>query len=830
MIQWRDYTTYQGDNFFTRPSEAASRAQKRSDGLKPKILNEDDWLYPKREAPDPPLGPLPRESNDFVAHSWRASHSLAGLVWFATGLGTFVDGLAVTISPRNYSMGLLLFWSALALVFAVYVGVLLIDKISRRLRQITVALIGVYPAVLYRMSSPLILGGFDEHLHERTLLDLLHGSGLFAPNSMLPVSPDYPGMELFTGAVVRLAGLPVMVGMSLVVLLCRLVFVLVLYNSALTVSPSHRAASLMVIFYAMSPQFYFFNSQYAYQTMALTLGLGGLLLLRRAQLAGNANSRSLTIMATLALVATVITHHITSWFVLVFLLAWTVATPRNRRRILVIGSVTMTSAVAVWTTPIFTKLLNYFDPVFLTALQQLEGLVAGTRQRKVFNNSAGVVTPEWQRAWLLLYAIVCTFVAVVCAIQLLRRALRHRDGRLGLLGFLCLGYPLTLAARFLPGAVSLGDRASTFFFLPLSLSAALVMSCDMRLKPCERRSRHVARHELRPAWGLAFILLAAVLYLGGVFVGGGPNWEYLPGSYLVSADFRSQDAWTIAAVRWAAMHLPPGSRVVADRIPADLLAGEAQQWLLTTPSGNLEPALLYFSNTWGPYQTMVVRDLKINYLYVDQRSSESLPQEGYYISVGETPKPERLTESDLDKFSRVRGLTAVYHRGPVTIYNTAGLGVKPGLTGFTGQRPMGLGRIGDGILGVAIVALAFAMRRKLDWLTHATRNAGVLGATIAVMAAVTLTGLALFGLRVIPGPSFTIPALVTAGAICIAWRVKERSRLVPQRVFSGTIHPLVILGIALGMTGLALSFHAAWTIDVADVDKILGTSIGVWNP
>ena len=95
-----------------------------------------------------------------------------------------------------------------------------------------------------------------------------------------------------------------------------------------------------------------------------------------------------------------------------------------------------------------------------------------------------------------------------------------------------------------------------------------------------------------------------------------------------------------------------------------------------------EPALLYFSNTWGTYQTTVVRDLKINYLYVDQRLSESLPQEGYYIAVGETPEPEVLTTIDLDKFSHVRGLTVVYHRGPVTIYNTAGLGVQTGSDRF----------------------------------------------------------------------------------------------------------------------------------------------------
>lgn len=831
--------TYQRDSAFTRPSQPASRAERRGDEFKPGLLSEYDWLYVKGQALDTPPESGPRESNSFVSRTTPSSHitspsrtkrSLAGIIWLATGLGVCVDGAAVTLSSSNYSIGLFLFWSALAVVFATYVGVLLADRISETLRRLIIALIGVYPAVLYRMSSPLVLGGFDEHLHELTLVDLLHGSGLFAPNSMLPVSPDYPGLELFTATFIRLTGLPVMLGMSLVVLLCRLVFIQVLYSSALTVSPSRRVAALMVIFYAVSPQFYFFNSQYAYQTMALTLGLGGLLLLRRAQLALGANSRSLTILAAFALVATVITHHITGWFVLAFLLAWTVVTPRSRRRVLVIGSAVMTAAVFAWIIPIFAKLLNYFDPVFLTALQQLKGLAGGASQRQVFNNSAGVVTPEWQRAVLLLYALVCTFAAVVSAMLLLRRALRYRDGRLALLGFLCLAYPLTLAAHFLPGAASLGDRASTFFFLPLALSAALVVTRDMRLRPGDKSSRHTAPLRLRPAWTASFILFAGILYLGGVFVGGGPNWEYLPGSYLVSADFRGQDSYTIAAVRWAALHLPPGNRVVADRIPADLLASEAGQWLITTPSGNLEPALLYFSTTWGPYQTTVVRDLRINYIYVDQRLSESLPQEGYYISVGETPRPERLTATDLDKFAHVRGLTVVYHRGPVTIYDTAGLGVKPDATGFTGERPMGFGRLGDAIFGIAFVALTFAMRRWLEWLRYTFRSTGALGATVFAMAAITLAGLLLFGLRIAPGPSFTVGASLTAAALSLVWRIKTKGRLMHRRAFLGMIQPLTLLGILAGLVGLALSFHTAWIIDVADVDKILHVSIGVWNP
>src|ERR1022692_174962 len=180
------------------------------------------------------------------------SPRLAGVVWLGTGLGLYLDGFAVTVAPRHPGVGLLLFWAAILIPFATYTTVLLAAQPSRALREFTIAAVGVYPAVIYRMSSPLVLGGFDEHQHERTLLDLLHGSGLFAPNPLLGISPRYPGMELFTGAVVRLTGMPVMLGMSLVVLLCRLLLVLTIYHGALTVNPSRWGASLVVVLYATS--------------------------------------------------------------------------------------------------------------------------------------------------------------------------------------------------------------------------------------------------------------------------------------------------------------------------------------------------------------------------------------------------------------------------------------------------------------------------------------------------------------------------------------------------------------------------------------------------
>ena len=94
-------------------------------------------------------------------HTARSGRSvtLAGLVVLSAGLGFCVDGAAVTVAPRMPGVGLLLFWIAMLVPFAVFTAVLLAAQPSRAVREFTVAAVGLYPAVIYRMASPLVLGG-----------------------------------------------------------------------------------------------------------------------------------------------------------------------------------------------------------------------------------------------------------------------------------------------------------------------------------------------------------------------------------------------------------------------------------------------------------------------------------------------------------------------------------------------------------------------------------------------------------------------------------------------------------------------------------------------
>jgi hypothetical protein len=755
----------------------------------------------------------------------RRRHFLAGVVCATTGLGLFGEGLAMAVAPRHPVAGQVLFFAAIVVPFMIFLTVLMVPRLGP-LRQIIVAILGLYPAVVYRMSSPLVLAGYDEHQHQQSLTNLLHGSGLFSPNPVLRVSPFYPGLELFTGAVIRLTGLPVVLAMSLVVLLCRLLLVLLIYHAALLVSPSHRGASLVVAFYAVNSQFYSFNSGFAYQTLALTLGLGGIFLLRRAQLADHATGRRLFFVASLVLVATVVTHHATSWMVLAFLIAWAALSRKGERKLIARAAVVMGAAAAIWSAALAPLLARYLVPIFSGVIQTAQAFLAGTSGHRIFGASAGTPPPaDWERLVLVIYILACTFAALVCAWIMLSRAFRNRDRMLGLLGALNLAFPITAASHFNPSVGELGNRASTFLFLPLALSCSLIIQRHPRV------TRRPARghSSIRPAALIALIGGTTVVYLGGILLGSNPDWNRLPGPYLVSADFRSQDPETLAAVDWAATHLPTGSTVAADRVPAVLLGSQARLWPVTQPQGGLEPARLYFSATWGPEQTAIVKGLHVDYLYVDTRLADSLPYLGYYISQGETPKPARITVADVAKFAHVPGLKAVYHHGPVTIYDTAGLGVAPEWNGFQGHHAMGLGPL-DAILGAVAAVFIFLIRRRLAWVTSTARDIGVLGTTLAVMALAIFIGGALFALRLMPGPAFTLGAVVASVVILAVRRRGDGLPLVPRLPSVHRLEPLsslrrldplVVLGLVAGVAGLAIAIHAAWITDVADVNAIL---------
>ncbi|MBN1172790.1 MAG: hypothetical protein JXA67_11500, partial [Micromonosporaceae bacterium] len=700
------------------------------------------------------------------------------LVILAAGTALLLQGIAVTLARSGtYGVALVPHFVAMTITFPAGVAALLRPDLRSGTRLGIVILLTLMPAVLYRMRDPLLLTSFDEQLHLRTFEDLRSGSPLFTENPLLTASSSYPGLELLALFVHRATSLPVLATVTIVVLFCRMLLAVSVYQLGAVATGSPRLASLAVTFYAASPQFTSFNSQFAYQTLALPLAAGGIALLASATQATMFRAvRSAG--AQLCFLAMVITHHLTGWITALVLVVWTLLAPRRHRWTVAPIAAVTAGFSAGWTIPNSNRLFGwYLGPLFRRALDQASALAGGEPDRALFTDPTGARTPGWQRVVLVLYVLGCVAVAVTTAVVLLRRARRDRNRLLVPLGLLCLAYPLVFATRQSSQIAEIGDRATTFVCLPVAIGAAMALT------------RHLRSGEaVRPWLATGLVLLAGFSYFGGIVLGAGPDWTRLPGQHLVVADSRSLDPETLAAATWSRDHLEPGAVVTAERNPATLLSSTARLWPVLERRAEADPAALYFSESWGNNELRTATRLGLRYLYVDTRLAGTAPRNGWYFYVDETPDRRRLTSTALEKFRTAPGIEPVYRHGPITIYDLSAVVPLSSVRGWTGdwrpiwQLDLACGLFLGGLLGwrrATVTRLVAQGSSALGWY-------GTACATTAVVTLLSVTMIAI-GFR----PSRVLGAGVLLGAtslILVARHSGIRSRLAraPRHAAAGS--------------------------------------------
>src|SRR5215475_3507931 len=133
----------------------------------------------------------------------RSAWGLA-LVLTASALGVVLMALASNAGRNSASSGYTLFWVGLIFIFLPIAFYVFREQTSRNERVLLLAFLGVALYLVKVLEYPLYFTFFDEFLHWRTAQDILATGHLFTPNSLLPVSPFFPGLELVTDSLVKL--------------------------------------------------------------------------------------------------------------------------------------------------------------------------------------------------------------------------------------------------------------------------------------------------------------------------------------------------------------------------------------------------------------------------------------------------------------------------------------------------------------------------------------------------------------------------------------------------------------------------------------------------
>lgn len=511
----------------------------------------------------------------------------------------------------------------------------------------------------------------DELINYRVLLSIARTGHLFTHNSLLPATADYPGMEIAATAVHQLTGLSLHSSGMVVLLAVRVVMTLALIRIVQRVSKKLTVGCLAALIYASNPQYVFFNSTFAYQSVALPLCFFSIYLFTSQR---SPRRFAAVVPAMAVVVAVAVTHHLTSVALVVVLWVWylfTLITKRPVNQLLPFAVASLAVVTArLWLAR--SVIVPYITEIARTSITNVVAFVGGKSNHKFFTDAAGAHTPLWQ--------VVVSIVSVLIIMSTLLPALwlavvkrRLLTAAVMVLFTIAAVYPLIPVGHLTAATSEVADRSSGFVFVGLGY---LIATWWFRDVPFHRHAKAGRFRVPRHTWLL--IVGLTICFVGGTITGSGPDWLHGPGPYLVSAENRSVDQLALQAAYWEGKDLPPDGRVYTDRVNGLLAAVYGNQHVLTSLADGINTrsvsTLLLAPAMPSDIRTACLA--RVRYLIADKRLAWSLPHVGIYIDGGEYPPGTRMhppPASALTNFNGVSGAERIFDNGSIRIYDLRGL-------------------------------------------------------------------------------------------------------------------------------------------------------------
>jgi hypothetical protein len=602
----------------------------------------------------------------------RIARVLPLLVWLSFPAGAIVLAYSFSYAATHTSgqKHFLLFWLGV-LLFTVPAFLRLCQRGLGRAERLALAaaigLVDYLPKYLRAPSFPLF---HDEHAHSRQA-DVVASSGHpFEPNPIVPITEFFPGLHSLTVWLHDVSGVGqyelnviLLAGLHAAALLG--VFVI-----AETAFASARIAGLAAFLYGLNPSFMWFNSQYAYQSLAIVLYIWVIAALLRLEASHSRPVRVGWFAAGVALAgASVVTHHLTSYFmVATLMLAQLLITARARRgrqdrgtaRVTGTFTLAVSAMTGAWLLFIASGTPGYLAPHLTGALREIGRLIYREQSARVFFEHSTAPGYEKLSAYL---SPVIVGVAVVGGLYLLwkRRPATSGPWALAVLGLsFFASFPVMLTSLGVEGA----ERTWAFSYLGLAVLIAPVI-------PWLLNRRRVRSTRMRKAGLLASLTVAVcVVLIGNVSMH--TNVEYrFPGAFVYGSDTRSLTRELIGTASWFRRTYGTGENVVTDRYSGLALASIGRGWW-ALPSPAL-PTWELLLRTDLPSRELLrdLRDGGYRYLVVDERMSRFLPRVGVYLVPGEPGADSRkrpVPRAALAKFERLPWTIKVYESDHLSIY------------------------------------------------------------------------------------------------------------------------------------------------------------------
>jgi hypothetical protein len=641
---------------------------------------------PEPEAPDPKREAKRRRS---LFGSWGWMPLLA--VVSALGLLLIAYGFSIS---RNAGPGKLrfFFYPGVLMLFTPMVARLLTPHASRIERVILLCSTGVGCYCIRALTSPLHFYLYDEFLHWRTENDVIASSHLFTPNSLLPVSPYYPGLEIVTNAICMLSGISPFYASLILIGVARLTMTLTLFAMNEELFHSSRTGSIAAAIYMVNPHFLFFDTQYAYESLALPLALvifcimtpyqalsievrrlkavssSSLLLVGAAAMNVMENyrnvkrdRRSTIIMAVVVLAALTCTHHATDFFFIALLGIWSVLyrwlrlSSKFRAQLTWLTVLGLVLAVAWAESPnntVVPYLLGFLSTVFSHPGKHFAGAAS----------TANYAPLTWEKN-LAQYGTYFTLVIILLGLVCLWQ--RYRSHALACqFGLVALGLHASQVLKTSDSGIQLADRASAVLYV--AVSAALAVFIVQFWPTRQLHWYHV----------LIITVTITLLFMGGYISSGGSGYGAPPSPYVVGADSRSIDIESIQAGTWTHQYLGSNNHMGTDRTNQLLMATFGNQRIIDTIADHIDVSTIFFDATLTSEDYELLGRGQLTYLVVDLRLTTSPPAVGSYFEKGEPgammhKKP--VSRDVMMKFDKMDGVNKIFDGGDMIVFDIRGL-------------------------------------------------------------------------------------------------------------------------------------------------------------
>jgi hypothetical protein len=543
---------------------------------------------------------------------------------------------------------------------------LISPKASRFERISLLCVVSVCFYLVKVLYNPLYFTIIDEFLHWRSADDLARSGHLFSANSLLPVSPYYPGLEIVTNALSTLSGLSIFNAGIIVVGVARLATILSFFALFELITGSACTAGIAIVLYMADQHFLYYDTTFAYGSLAVLFLAFVLFVMAHDTL--KSERLRIVFVAVIALEAITVTHHVTSFVLDGFLILWTVIYVSQRParlrqsslpKITLFGVLISLAWIGLKGNPVVEYLSSYAN----TGLDELWRVLTSTGGgHHFFVDAAGQQIPPWERVT----AISSVALIVLCLpFGLLCIWVRYRHNALAcMLGFASLIYPIGHIFRLTNNGAEISDRALAFFYIPVTLVLAIFIT---QFWPTWRRS-----------WNRSVLITCAlsVVFLGGTVLEVGPSWSYLPGPYLVAAGPRSIEPEGIQAAIWTHADLGSNNRMSTDFTNQLLMSTYGDQSIVNYDEDNIDVTPVFLSPAIGPDEVSILKRANVRYLVVDLRLSTALPILGFYFESEEPDSNDRTTPLDravLTKFNTVPQINRMFDSGDIVIYDVGGL-------------------------------------------------------------------------------------------------------------------------------------------------------------